>query len=62
MNSARVSWRNAQNYILDAMANIVDLIFEFSDQQLKEAYSRMDMPAQPWTRGTEQEIGFLKNE
>lgn len=35
------------------------LFLEFSDQQLKEAYSRMDMPAQPWTRGTEQEIDYI---
>ena len=35
------------------------LFLEFSDQQLKEAYSRMDMPAQLWTRGTEQEIDYI---
>lgn len=35
------------------------LFLEFSDQQLKEAYSRMDMPAQSWTRGTEQEIDVI---
>lgn len=32
---------------------------DFSEQQLKEAYSRMDMPAQAWTRGTENEIDFI---
>lgn len=35
------------------------LFLEFSDQQLKEAYSRMDMPAQSWTKGTEQEIDYI---
>lgn len=32
---------------------------DFSEQQLKEAYSRMDMPAQSWTRGTKNEIDFI---
>lgn len=35
------------------------LFLEFSDLQLKEAYSRMDMPAQSWTRGTVQEIDYI---
>ena len=34
---------------------------DFSEQQLKEAYSRMDMPVQPWTRGTKNEIDFIAN-
>lgn len=29
------------------------------EEQLKEAYSRMDMPAQSWTKGTEQEIDYI---
>ncbi|MCM1313137.1 MAG: bifunctional N-acetyltransferase/class I SAM-dependent methyltransferase [Bacteroides sp.] len=32
---------------------------EFSDQQLKDAYSRMDMPVQPWTKGTKNEVDFI---
>lgn len=35
------------------------MFLEFSDQQLKEAYSRMDMPVQPWTQGTSKEIDFI---
>ncbi len=35
------------------------LFLEFSDQQLKDAYSRMDMPAQSWTRGTVHEIDYI---
>lgn len=29
------------------------------EEQLKEAYSRMDMPVQSWTKGTEQEIDYI---
>lgn len=32
---------------------------DFSEQQLKEAYSRMDMPAQGWTKGTQNEIDYI---
>lgn len=32
---------------------------EFSEQQLKEAYERMDMPTQPWTKGTDNELDFI---
>lgn len=32
---------------------------EFSESQLQDAYSRMDMPAQNWTRGTQNEIDFV---
>lgn len=32
---------------------------EFSETQLKEAYSRMDMPRQPWTKGTANEVDFI---
>lgn len=32
---------------------------EFSDQQLKEAYSRMNMPSQAWTKGTSNEVDFI---
>lgn len=32
---------------------------EFSEQQLKDAYGRMKMTNQPWTRGTENEIDFI---
>lgn len=32
---------------------------DFSEQQLKEAYSRMDMPVHPWTKHTEAEIDYL---
>lgn len=32
---------------------------KFSEQQLKDAYSRMEMPSQPWTRGTANEIDFI---
>lgn len=32
---------------------------EFSESQLQDAYSRMDMPAQKWTRGTQNEIDFV---
>jgi len=35
------------------------MFLEFSDQQLKEAYSRMDMPVQPWTKGTKNEIEYI---
>ena len=31
----------------------------FSDVQLKEAYSRMPMPQQAWTRGTKNEVDFI---
>jgi len=36
-------------------------LLDFSEQQLKEAYERMDMPAQPWTQGTENEINWVGN-
>ncbi|OWV05277.1 MULTISPECIES: bifunctional N-acetyltransferase/class I SAM-dependent methyltransferase [unclassified Fibrobacter] len=32
---------------------------EFSESQLKEAYSRMDMPIQGWTKGTQNEVDFI---
>lgn len=35
------------------------MFLDFSDQQLKEAYSRMEMPTQPWTKGTSNEIDFI---
>lgn len=35
-------------------------LLDFSEQQLKEAYERMDMPAQPWTQGTENEINWIE--
>lgn len=41
----------------DKIKNFLD----FSEQQLKEAYSRMDMPVQPWTKGTKNEIDFIAN-
>ena len=34
---------------------------DFSEQQLKEAYSRMDMPKHTWTRGTKKEIDYILN-
>lgn len=39
----------------DKIKNFLD----FSEQQLKEAYSRMDMPVQAWTKGTKNEIDFI---
>lgn len=36
-----------------------EMFLEFSDQQIKDAYSRMNMPLQPWTQGTEREIEFI---
>ncbi len=36
-----------------------EMFMEFSDQQLKDAYSRMNMPAHAWTKGTENEIDFI---
>lgn len=32
---------------------------EFSESQLKDAYSRMNMPVQGWTKGTKNEIDFV---
>lgn len=32
---------------------------EFSEQQLKDAYERMDMDAQGWTKGTSSEVSFI---
>ena len=32
---------------------------EFSELQLQEAYSRMNMPMQKWTKGTAKEIDFI---
>lgn len=32
---------------------------EFSAEQLNDAYSRMDIPQQPWARGTVREIDYL---
>lgn len=43
------------NYTAERFA----MFLEFSDQQLKEAYSRMDMPMQPWTKGTSKEIDYI---
>lgn len=36
-----------------------DAFLEFSESQLKDAYSRMDMPALPWTKGTKNEVDFI---
>ncbi|MDO4738523.1 MAG: GNAT family N-acetyltransferase [Bacteroidales bacterium] len=34
-------------------------MLDFSSEQLEDAYSRMDMQNQPWTRYTEEEIDFV---
>lgn len=39
----------------------LDQFLEFSEQQLKEAYERMDMGGHPWTRGTKEEIDFVED-
>lgn len=36
-----------------------EMFLDFSDHQLKDAYSRMDMPVQPWTKGTGNEVDFI---
>lgn len=37
----------------------LDTFMEFSETQLQDAYSRMDMPTQKWTKGTTNEIDFI---
>lgn len=39
----------------------LDYFLDFSEQQLKEAYERMDMASQPWAKGTEEEIDFIES-
>lgn len=37
----------------------LERFLEFSESQLQDAYSRMDMPVQKWTKGTGNEIDFI---
>lgn len=37
----------------------LDTFLEFSETQLQDAYSRMDMPVQKWTKGTANEVDFI---
>lgn len=37
----------------------IDTLSDEEFEKCSELYSRMDMPAQPWTRGTEQEIDYI---
>lgn len=39
----------------------MDKFLDFSEQQLKEAYERMDIAKHPWASGTAQEIDFLES-
>ena len=39
----------------------LEKFLEFSELQLKEAYERMNMNGQPWTRGTESELDFVES-
>ena len=39
----------------------LDRFLDFSEQQLKEAYERMNMANQPWTQGTSREIDFIED-
>ncbi|MFQ6882768.1 GNAT family N-acetyltransferase [Clostridium sp.] len=38
-----------------------DNLIEFSERQLKDAYSRMNMENQNWTKGTDNEVNFIIN-
>ena len=37
----------------------LNTFLEFSETQLQDAYSRMDMPVQKWTKGTANEVDFI---
>lgn len=37
----------------------LETFMEFSESQLQDAYSRMNMPIQKWTKGTSNEIDFI---
>lgn len=39
----------------------LESFMEFSELRLQEIYSRMDMPRQPWTRGTGNEVDYILN-
>ena len=38
-----------------------DNFIEYSEQRLVDAYSRMDMQSQPWTKHTDKEVKVLLN-
>lgn len=37
----------------------LESFLEFSESQLQDAYSRMKMPEQSWTKGTQEEVNFI---
>jgi 2-polyprenyl-3-methyl-5-hydroxy-6-metoxy-1,4-benzoquinol methylase/GNAT superfamily N-acetyltransferase len=39
----------------------LDYLFKFSEESLIDAYSRMKMESQNWTKGTKNEIDFIEN-
>ncbi len=50
----------SQEIQVDKYKKHFDDLVSFSEKILKEAYSRMDVTSHPWTKGTDNEVSFLK--